>query len=137
MSTDMTKQNGQQNGQAPVRAERADAERLAVRPRVDVFENDAEYLVVADVPGVTKDALDVRFEEGELRLEARRRAAPPAPDARLLAEEYRAADFRRAFAMPEGVDADKIDAELANGVLKVHLPKSAARRPRRIEIRAS
>jgi HSP20 family molecular chaperone IbpA len=134
MSNVMTKQNGQQRGQAPARAETG---RLAVRPRVDVFENDAEYLVVADVPGVTKDAIDVRFEEGELRLEARRAAAAPAQDTRALAEEYRAADFRRAFAMPEGVDAEKIDAELANGVLRLHLPKSAARRPRRIDIRAS
>jgi len=93
------------------------SDRPAVRPRVDVFENENEYLVVADVPGVAKDAFDVRFEQGELRLEA--------------------AAYRRAFAMPDGVDADKIEAELAQGILKVHLPKSAAKRPRRIDIRAS
>jgi HSP20 family molecular chaperone IbpA len=130
MSHDMTKQNAEAR-------DGAETERLAVRPRVDVFENDAEYLVVADMPGVAKDAVDVRFEDGELRLEARRTAGAPGPEAHVLAEEYRTADFRRAFAMPEGVDAEKIDAELANGVLKVHLPKSAARRPRRIDVRAS
>jgi HSP20 family protein len=129
MKTDLTKQNGQAQA-------RTESERLAVRPRVDVFENEAEYLVIADVPGVTKDALDVRFEDGELRLEARRSDAPR-QGARALAEEYRAADFRRAFAIPEGIDAEKIDAELAHGVLRVRLPKSAARRPRRIDVRAS
>lgn len=108
---------------------------LAVHPRVDVFENEAEYLVIADVPGVNKDAIDVRFEDGELRLEAKR--AHGAVTGQPLAAEYRVADYRRAFAMPDGVDAEKIQAELANGVLKVHLPKSAAKRPRRIDIRAS
>jgi HSP20 family molecular chaperone IbpA len=121
MKTELTKSN--------------EAQRFAVRPRVDVFENDREYLVIADVPGVAKDAIDVRFEDGELRLEARRWL--PADAQQPLSEEYRVADYRRAFAMPEGVDADKIEAELTNGVLKVHLPKSETKRPRRIDIRTS
>jgi HSP20 family molecular chaperone IbpA len=116
---------------APVRAE---SQNLAVRPRVDVFENDRELLVVADVPGARKDSIDVRFEGGELRLEARR---APAPDGQGVVEEYRAADYHRAFAMPEGIDSEKIEAELANGVLTVHLPKTSAKRPRRIDVRAS
>jgi len=117
---------------------RAEQERLFVRPRVDVFENEAEYLVIADVPGVRNDAVDVHFKDGELRIEAHRTRGPTSTTgAQPLAEEYRAADYRRAFAMPDGVDADKIEAELAQGVLKVRLPKSAHKRPRRIDIRAS
>jgi len=116
---------------APARVE---SERAVVRPRVDVLENEAEYLVIADVPGVTKDGVDVQFRDGELRLEARRTVLDPGP---ALLEESRSADYRRAFAMPDGVDADKIEAELANGVLKVHLPKAAAKRARRIDVRAS
>jgi len=118
-------------------AVRAEQERLFIRPRVDVFESDAEYLVIADVPGVRNDALDVRFEDGELRIEARRTGLAPEAGGQPLSEEYRVGDYRRAFAMPEGVDAEKIEAELAHGVLKVHLPKSAHKRPRRIDIRAS
>jgi HSP20 family molecular chaperone IbpA len=117
--------------QAPARAE---AQPLAVRPRVDVFENEHELLVVADMPGAAKESIDVRFEGGELRLEARR---TPGAEGQALAEEYRVADYRRAFAMPEGIDAEKIEAELSNGVLTVHLPKSSAKRPRRIDVRAS
>jgi len=131
MSQEMTKTpSGQQAAPANVAPE----QRLAVRPRVDVFENETEYLVVADMPGVAKDAVEVRFEDGELRLDARRTFDAPGT---ALAEEYRAADFRRAFAMPDGVDAEKIVAELRCGVLQVHLPKSAAKRPRKIEVRAS
>jgi HSP20 family molecular chaperone IbpA len=110
----------------------------SVQPRVDVFENEAEYLVVADIPGVAKEAIDVRFEDGELRLEAHRTpAGATATGGRVLAEEYRITDYRRAFSMPDGIDAERIEAELANGVLKVHLPKSAAKRARRIDVRAS
>ena len=111
----------------------AEPQPLAIRPRVDVFENEHELLVVADVPGAAKDSIDVRFEGGELRLEARRGTAP---EGQALAEEYRAADYKRAFAMPEGIDAEKIAAELSNGVLTVHLPKSSAKKPRRIDVRA-
>ena len=130
MNENMTRPKDQQH-QAPVRA---DTQRAAVRPRVDVFENEAEYLLVADVPGVAKDAVDIRFENGELRLTAQRAGGPPG---QALADEYRPADYRRVFAMPEGVDPEKIDAELAHGVLKVRLPKSSAKRARRIDIRPS
>ncbi|MBX3187953.1 MAG: Hsp20/alpha crystallin family protein [Labilithrix sp.] len=109
-------------------------ERSAVRPRVDVYESEREYLVVADLPGVAKEAVEVHFEGGELRLEARRESTAAGTP---ILEEYRAADYRRAFAMPDGIDAEKIEAQLEKGVLTVSLPKIAAKRPRRIEIRPS
>jgi HSP20 family molecular chaperone IbpA len=102
-----------------------------VRPRVDVLENDAEWLVVADLPGVAKDAVNIRFEANELAIDARR---PAATTGGLLAEEYRTSDFRRVFAMPDGIDAEKIEARLEHGVLEVKLPKVAAKRPRKIAI---
>ncbi len=110
------------------------AERPILRPRVDVYENEAEYLVLADLPGVAPGAVDVRFEAGELHIEATRaHEAAGTP----LVEEYRSATFARTFAMPDGIDSEAIDAKLANGVLEVKLPKTAAKRPRRIEVRTS
>lgn len=106
----------------------------AVRPRVDVYENEEELLVLADLPGVKKDGVEVRFEAGELHVSAER---PYVPAGAPLAEEYRAAPFARAFAMPEGIDAEKIDATLDKGVLTVRLPKVAAKKPRKIEVRAT
>lgn len=135
MSNELTNRNEQR----PT-TQHAKPEQPATRPRVDVFENAHEYLVVADVPGVAKDGVDVRFESGELRIEARRAASKTTDatqQANVLGEEYRIGDYRRAFAMPDGIDAEKIEAELAHGVLRVHLPKSAAKRPRRIDVRAS
>jgi HSP20 family molecular chaperone IbpA len=109
------------------------SERPFVSPYVDVFENEHEILVVADLPGVDKNDLSIRLEEGELTIEARRalRAQGTA-----LATEYRPADFRRSFVLPQGIDRDKVDAHLAAGVLRLKLPKQAALRPRRIEVRA-
>ncbi len=87
-----------------------------VRPRVDVLESEAELLLLADMPGVAREALDVRFDDGQLTLAG--------------------GEYERAFAMPDGVDPDAIAAEYDSGVLRVHVPKAAAKRARRIDVRA-
>jgi HSP20 family protein len=110
------------------------AERRKTAPACDVYENDSEILLVADVPGVTKDALDVRFERGELTLAAR--PAPLNSSGTKLRSEYGGYDFERRFAVPDGIDATGIRAELQQGVLKLHLPKSEAVKPRQIPVRA-
>lgn len=127
MNTDLSKKNES----APARAQK-DEGRPLVRPRVDVFENASEYLVVADLPGVAKEALAVHFEDGELRIKGTRASGSPG---QALALESRFADFERAFAMPDGIDADRIEAELAAGVLRVRLPKATSRQARRIAVR--
>lgn len=104
-------------------------QRPAVAPAVDIYENADELLVVADVPGVTQADLVVRIEKGELTLEGHRRdsAETVAPQADQL-------DFRRSFIVPNGIDADKIAADVKDGILRVHLPKSASLKPRQIPI---
>lgn len=104
-----------------------------VTPPVDVFENADEVLVVADVPGVPGDQLDVRVENGTLTLQARRVAVTGGT---ALAREYEVADFARSFRIPAGVDAGNISAEAKNGTLHVRLPKIAAVKPRKIAVRA-
>jgi HSP20 family molecular chaperone IbpA len=108
-------------------------QRPAVAPNVDVFENENELLVVADLPGVSQDRMSIHFEKGRLTIEGKRTFPKATP--RLA--ETAPADFRRTFLVPQGIDADKIAAELASGVLTVHLPKHASAKPRRIEIKAS
>jgi HSP20 family molecular chaperone IbpA len=110
------------------------SDRPTVAPRVDVFESAAELLVVADMPGVTKEDLAIHIDKDTLVLEARRSdTVPGAP----LAAEYRAHDYRRSFALPPGLEQDKIEARLSNGVLSVTLPKQAARGSRRIQVHSS
>lgn len=108
-------------------------DRPAVVPRVDVYENEKEYLLLADVPGVPKDSLSINLEKDELLLEAQRNDQEVGT---VVATEFRSLDCRRKFALPQGVDRTKVAAELRNGVLRLSLPKADAHRPRRIEIKA-
>jgi HSP20 family molecular chaperone IbpA len=117
----------------PQLLERSD-QRPAVTPFCDVYENDDEVLVVADMPGVTADALDIKLDKGELSISARREVSPK--DGTFLGVEYRDCDYRRRFAVPGGIDAGKISAELKDGVLSLHLPKTEALKPRQIAVHA-
>lgn len=109
-------------------------QRSAVTPACDVYENQDEILVIADLPGVSADALNIGLHQGELTLEGHRDLA--LADGTYLGSEYRDCEFRRRFAVPGGIDADGIKAELKNGVLWLHLPKSEALKPRQISVRA-
>ena len=102
-------------------------------PRIDVLETENELLLFADLPGVEQENVDVRFENGELTLRARRTS--PEADRIPLAFEYETGDYFRAFRITEQIDAEKIWAELKNGVLTLHLPKVEAVKPRKITVK--
>jgi HSP20 family protein len=108
-------------------------QRRAAAPPVDVFENVDELLIVADVPGVTSDGIDLRVENGTLTLEARRPGEKTESPA--LVREYEEVDFTTTFRIPGGVDTAAIAAETKNGTLVVRLPKAAAAKPRKIAVR--
>lgn len=118
----------------PARAENVN-ERPAVAPRIDVYENDNEILLFADLPGVSKDNVRIDLDKERLTIEARRTDSPD--EGTELLAEYRPFDYRRAFLVPRGIDREKIDAELKAGVLRLKLPRADALRPRSIPIRAS
>jgi len=105
-------------------------------PTVDIVEHKDELLLIADVPGATHDGIDIDYERGQLTVQAR--VVPRHPPERInyLLQEYGIGDFCRSFQVGEGIDADKIHAEIAEGVLTVHLPKAAELKPRRIEVKA-
>lgn len=92
-------------------------------PYVDILESDREIRIDADFPGVTPDSVSVQLEGLELTLDGRREGSRPSR-------------LRRSFRVPETVDPDGVEAELANGVLRVRLPKRDEAKPRRIEVRA-
>lgn len=106
---------------------------VTVLPRVDILETDDELLLVADLPGVQPQDVDVRFENGELALHGRRH--PRFPDKQRVRWEAENANFYRVFRVTEYVAGDKISAELKNGVLTVHLPKVETAKPRRIAVK--
>lgn len=106
---------------------------VTVTPRVDVLETADEFLLFADLPGVKPDEVDIRFESGELTLHGHRPFGHPGKEA--AHREYDATSYQRAFAVAETVAADRIEADLKNGVLIVRLPKVESVKPKKITVR--
>lgn len=103
-------------------------------PRVDIFESDEELVLYGDLPGVEPNALDVHFENRELVIHGK--VAPRQKGVHYLYSEYGIGDFYRAFTIGEDIDARRISAELKHGVLTIHLPRTEAVKPRRIDVKA-
>jgi HSP20 family molecular chaperone IbpA len=100
-------------------------------PAVDVYENEKEILLHADLPGVRKDDITINIDNGKMILSGMRYIPTTGAAAwRELAD----VEFRRTFAVPQSIDISNVQAELKNGVLHLHLPKSESARPRQIEI---
>lgn len=109
-------------------------EEVVLVPKVDIYENDDEILMYADLPGVNKDGLEIRIESDTLILNGRRRLVSLGA---VRHEEFESVEYQRVFNLPPGLDADRIDAELKNGVLAIHLSKSEKLKPRKIEVKAA
>jgi len=113
---------------------RAVSTESALRPAVDIFETDEGITLQADMPGVSKDRLNLRVEgnsllvEGRIGISAQDQMQP-------LYADVRSATYRRNFLLSNEFEASKIDANLKDGVLTVRIPKRSELRPRRIEVR--
>jgi HSP20 family molecular chaperone IbpA len=102
-----------------------------VIPAVDVYENDHEILLYADMPGLTKEDINVNIDNGKMTLNGIRRVETTGTS---NWEEFGSVEYIRNFSVPQSIDVSKVNAELKDGVLKLHLPKSEAAKPRQIEI---
>lgn len=98
-------------------------------PTVDIFETEEALTLVADLPGVGKESLQLGVENDILTIEG-----PAATGGEAFYREFDANGYYRRFQLPDNLDLEKISAELKDGVLTVSLPKAAAARPRRIEV---
>ncbi len=110
-------------------------ERTYWRPSADIVENDNEYVIKADLPEVKKEDIDIRVENGVLTLSGERRFEKSTEGEKEHRREAFYGKFARSFSLPDDVDVDKISAECRDGVLRVHLPKSEAKKPRTIEVK--
>ena len=109
-------------------------DRKCIVPKVDIYENDHEIQLMADIPGVNKDGLKIHLDNEKLTLDGKTHEETHGS---LLGQEYETHDFRRTFTMPPGIDGTKISADLKQGVLCLHLPKSPSLQPRQIEVKAT
>jgi HSP20 family protein len=102
-------------------------------PPVDIYEDEAVFTVVADMPGVSKDQLRVRVNGDNLVIEGTV-SAPAMQNIELLQEEIQTPQYRRSFTLSRQPDPGKIEAKLNNGVLSLHIPKTEEAKPRRITV---
>lgn len=105
-------------------------------PRADILERADEITVYLDMPGVSREGVDVGFEDGTLTIQGRM-DAPESANRRVLLREFVVGDYFRQFSIGDEIDAERIAADFGNGVLTLHLPKVAAVQPRKIEVSAA
>lgn len=119
------------NENKPVR-ETLETERENLVPDVNIYEKPEEYVLEAEMPGVSRAGLEVILENSVLTIVGRRSADPLPGNA--LYRESRVADFRRSFEIDPLIDAGRINARLDQGLLTLRLPKVPQAKPRRIAI---
>ena len=96
-----------------------------VAPAMDLVEKDGEYEISAELPGLDDKNIDVKVSNGTLTIKGEKSEEKEEKEKDYYLSERRYGSFQRSFRIPEGVDADKIEANLTKGVLTVKLPKSA------------
>lgn len=95
-------------------------------PAVDLFERNGSYELQAELPGLDEKEIEVKLSDGVMTIKGEKSAERVEDGTDYHLRERSFGSFQRSFRLPAGVDESKIDARFDNGVLKVHLPKSAA-----------
>ena len=107
---------------------------MVFTPSVDIFETDRELTLLADLPGVTAENLTIDLRENTLTLTGEVEPLERANEENILTE-YETGKYYRQFSLSNVIDQSKIDANLADGVLRLTLPKVEEAKPRKIEVR--
>lgn len=108
----------------------------ALTPAVDVVEDAAGITLYADLPGVSRDKLNLQVEAATLTIEAESDLSVP-EGLKSSHSEVSLGRFRRVFTLSKELDTQSVSAELAQGVLKLRIPKAAHAKPRRIDVRVT
>jgi HSP20 family molecular chaperone IbpA len=120
--------------QKPVTTESTRNQERYVAPPVDIYETRDGLVVLADLPGVSKDALDIRVDNNVLTMRGR---ADHTGRGDGNYREYELVNFFRQFELSDKVDQQRISADLKHGVLTLSLPKAEEAKPRQIEVRVA
>ena len=106
-------------------------------PHVDIHEEAERFVVVADLPGVDKNDIEITAEKGVLTVKGERRSEKKSSKDSYESVERATGTFLRRFTLPESADAEQIKATHVNGVLEVSIPKRPQEQPRRISVQAA
>ena len=104
-------------------------------PLVDITEDEKEYLIKAELPEVNKEDVKVTVENGTLTITGERKFEKEEKGKKYHRIERAYGSFVRSFTLPESAAGDKVSADFKDGVLKVHLPKSAEAKPKSIDVK--
>lgn len=125
-----TKQEATESGVEQTR------DRRVFVPRVDIYESGDDLILVADMPGVDENNVDITLEQDRLTIVGQ--VDPVTPNGYTLAyAEYAEGDYRRTFTLSNEIDRDHIEATMSNGVLRLRLPKAAPAKARKIAVKAA
>jgi len=106
-------------------------------PPVDIFEKNDRLVIRAEIPGVQKEDMDVRIENGVLTLHGERKQETQVREEDAYRMERVYGTFTRSFTLPKTVDGAKVAATYKDGVLEVTVPKAESEKPKRVEIKAA
>ncbi|MBN1697586.1 MAG: Hsp20/alpha crystallin family protein [Spirochaetales bacterium] len=104
-------------------------------PKVDVRENENDYVVEADIPGFTEKDIDVSVNGDLLTISSKKDETKEEKKKGYIIKERRSTAFSRSFTLPKNIDRDKIDAHFKNGVLSLSLPKTEQAKPKQIDVK--
>ncbi|MGB4599033.1 MAG: Hsp20/alpha crystallin family protein [Trichlorobacter sp.] len=127
----LTERNDERNVQA---REETRSNENYIRPAVNIIETEEGLVLTADIPGASKDALDVNVEKGILTISAPAQHTTPGTP---VYREFELASYYRQFAIPESLDHEKAHAEYVNGILTLRVPKAEAAKPKRIAVQVA
>lgn len=125
-------------GGAPARRQDGQEESMTVAewaPLVDISEDDKEYLIKAELPGLKKDDVHISVEKGVLTITGERKFEKEEKDRKHHRVERAYGSFVRTFIVPDDAEADKVAAQFKDGLLTIHIPKSEQAKPKQIEVR--
>ncbi len=106
-------------------------------PRVDIREEENNFMILVDVPGVDPSDIEVSMDKSILTIKGERKVDSEANGSKLTRQERVYGTFHRRFALPESADAESISAQGSHGVLEISIPKKPETTPRRITINAT
>lgn len=131
----MTESNKMTKSKAAETATSHEQER-AIRPAVDIFEDTTGITVQADMPGVTRERLEIQIDRDTLAIEGK--AEIPMPEGlEAIYADVRSTRYQRSFTLSHELDGEKADASLKDGVLTLRIPKREQYQPRKIKVNIS
>ena len=106
-----------------------------VFPSINLTEDPDRYYVRAELPGMKADALDIQVVGRNLTISGERKIESIGEEARYHRREREAGKFSRVLGLPGEIDAERVEAQLINGMLQIVIPKAAAAKPKQISIK--